>query len=116
MTTPKITDSQEKMSAAVGALIFFAPHFMEKKTEFVVFYMKQAFGLVIVNIILSILTIVPVVGFVFQIASLLVSLVALFCVYKAYTGEKFEIPQLMKYVDMLIEKASFLKPLFTPKN
>ena len=67
-------------------------------------------------IILGILAIIPVIGFIFSLASLLVVLVMLFCAYKAYMGEKFEIPQLMQYVDKLIEKASFLKPLFTPKN
>ncbi|MGP1582886.1 MAG: hypothetical protein ACTTH6_01480 [Candidatus Altimarinota bacterium] len=116
MTTPKITDSQEKMSATVGAIIFFAPHFMAKKTEFVTFYMKQSFGLVLVDIILGILAILPVIGLIFSLASLLVVVVMLVCAYKAYFGEKFEIPQLMQYVDKLIEKVSFLKPLFTPKN
>lgn len=53
MSTP-ITDPKERMAAALGALFFPIPHFMDKKTEFVTLYMRQSFGIWIAYITLQI--------------------------------------------------------------
>lgn len=116
MNTAKITNSKEKLAAALGALVFFAPVFMEKKTEFVTFYMRQAFGLFLIQVVLTILSFIPVIGFLFQILSLIVVIIAIFLAFKAYNGERFELPELLKYTDQVIQKVDGLKNLFAPKN
>lgn len=116
MNTAKITDSKEKLSAALGALVFFAPVFTAKKTEFVTFYMRQSFGLFLVQVVLMILGMIPVLGMVFQLLSLLVVILVLFLAYKAYSGERFEVPELLTYTDQVIQKVDALKTLFAPKN
>lgn len=52
--TSVIADPQEKTAAALGAFLFFIPHFMNKKTEFVTLYMRQNFGIWIAYIPLQI--------------------------------------------------------------
>lgn len=116
MNTAKITNSKEKLAAALGALVFFAPVFMEKKTEFVTFYMRQSFGLFLLQVVLVILGIIPVLGFVFQLLSLLLAILAIFLAFKAYNGERFEVPELLKHTDQVIQKVDALKNLFAPKH
>lgn len=112
----KITDPNEKMIAALAALCFFIPAFFGKKTEFVVFYMRQSFGIGIVFIILSLLSKIPVLGWLFVLCNFFLVLAWFFHIYIAYSGEKFEIPFIAKNVNILIEKVSFLKTFFASKQ
>lgn len=117
----KVIEKDEKIAALAWALIFFLPCFMKKKTDFVVFYMKQAFGLFLVVLALSIVwfilwMILSVFWMICSLLCIIVFIANIFLAYKAYNGEKFEIPHLLKYTNLVISKLKFLEKLFTPKN
>lgn len=116
METSKISNPKEKISAALGAFIFFLPHFTGEKTEFVVFYMKQSFGLFLISLGLSILNFLPFIWPLTMIVGILLFIVHIFLIIKAYSGEKFEVPYLLEKVNLLISKIDFLKNFFSPKN
>lgn len=112
----KITNQQERTTAALAAFLFFLPAFIGKKTEFVTFYMRQSFGFWIVFIVLSILSKIPVLGWVFVVCNFLLILAWFLQIYMAYLGEKFEISFIVKYVQKMIEKIPFLQSFFAPNK
>lgn len=120
MSTPQITDPKEKMSAALGAFLFFIPHFTGKKTEFVTLYMRQNFALFLIGLVLTILKMIlggiAIISMILILIHLAVLGISLFLIYVAYNGEKFEISLLTKNVNLLISKVPALQEFFSPKN
>lgn len=144
--TPEITNPQERTAATLGAFMFFIPHFMNQKTEFVTLYMRQNFGIWIISIILQILMpifvkiafaneeaihavselggrggnrlngIMQIFFFAFALISFAVTIIAFYMMFKAYKGERFEVKWLLKYTNILISKVGFLRDFFTPKT
>lgn len=47
---------------------------------------------------------------------LALAVLALFLIYKAYKGERYEQPILLKYTNLLISKVPALQTFFSPKN
>lgn len=133
---------EEKKSGALWALLFFIPLFLKTRTEFVTFYMKQNFWIFILNIIFQILLQILIkVSFmfsgniteasnawwkastmlmwIFYIFTTLFSLIwlALFVlvvilIINAYKWERYEVPYLLKYTDLIISKIPFLQKIF----
>ncbi len=94
--------SQEKIAGALGAVFFFAPALMNQKTEFTLFYMRQSFLVVLVQILLGILggilgSIVGILGTICSLLTMVLGFGLLFLAWKAYSGEKFAIPYLYDY-------------------
>lgn len=58
----KVINPEEKISAALGAFLFFIPLITGKRTEFVVFYMKQNFALILISILFNIIVFIPFIG------------------------------------------------------
>lgn len=142
--TTTITDPKERTAATLGALMFFLPHFMNKKTEFVTFYMRQNFAIWILYVIANILMRICVaiafgnaqtianatatrsggilVGL-FNLLTIAVTLsmlaltvMGIYLMFKAYNGERYEFKFLTKVADAIISKVDFLKSFFAPKN
>lgn len=116
----QITDPKEKLSAALAAIFFFAPHFLGKKTEFVTFYMRLGFGNFLfffgVSIIRMILGGIPFIGMLLTLSLFAVLCIAGFLAYVAYNGEKFEISFLQKIANIVISKIPGFQSFFTPNN
>ena len=105
---------QERVAGALGSILFFIPILMERKTEFTVFFMKQSFLLLVVNVVISIVT--NFVWFIHpltQIIELIVSVIAIFLAWNAYQGKKLVVPGLLEYSDKLIT-ALKVQSWFTP--
>lgn len=115
-----ITDPKEKISAALGALFFFAPSFMEKKTEFVTFYMRQGFAVFLIQFIIifinNIIGFIPGLGIILDLIFFGFIIIVLFLWYKAYQGQRFEIKFLSDIANALINKVDFLRTFFAPKK
>lgn len=137
--------NEEKKAAALWAFMFFIPVFMKTRTEFVTFYMKQNFWLFILHIVSQVLLsiFVKIVFYFswtindiantswqastkfivylnyFTIAFSLVwvwlLILSIFLIVKAYKWERYEVPYLFKYTNLLISKMSFLEKIFSTK-
>ena len=91
-TNPVNPENQERIAAALGALLFFIPILMNKKTDYTVFFMRQNFVLFLASLLGAILTIIPFFGFFVGILNFFIFILIVFLAWKAYSGEKFEIP------------------------
>lgn len=93
-TPKKDGNSQERIAGALGALFFIIPVFMNQKTEFTLFYMRQNFLIVLIDFVIFFLS--YFVG-ALSMLNFVTFLVTLFLAFKAYSGEKFAIPYLYDY-------------------
>ena len=116
MSTSHITNPEERISAMLAAICFILPYFTNKKTEFVVFFMKQNFMLTVAIIILKCFSFLPFIGWVFGVVNFAVLLVIIFLAYRAYFGIKTEIPLLLEPANKIISNVDFLQKFFSPKN
>ncbi len=105
--------SQERIAGALGAILFFLPILMNKKTEFTVFYMRQNFVLMIASVLVWVITMIPFIGFIGGLLNLAIFIHIVFLAWKAYSGEKFEISYL--YTQSIeITKTLGVDAWFTP--
>ena len=85
---------------------------LEKESSYVKFHAWQSilFGVavIVINIILSILAFIPyvgiLVGIISMIFSLLVLVLWLFLIWKAYSGEKYKLPIIGDYAEQYASK------------
>lgn len=100
--TPWIT-SQEKIAAIVGCVpfLFFLPHFMEKKTDFTLPFMKQGFGLTLISLITSFIERIPFFG-ILEIIDFLVFIAWAYLAWNAWEGKKTLLPYLLEYSEKTI--------------
>lgn len=116
MTTPETSTvpQQERVAGALGALLFFVPILMQKKTEFTVFYMKQSFLLFVIDVALMILT--ALFWFLHSLAGLaefIIFVVIVFLAWNAWQGKKFTVPGLLENSEKLIATLK-ITDWFTP--
>ena len=78
--------------------------------------MKQSFGLFLLSVGLTFLHMLPFIRPLTMLASIVLFVVHIFLIFKAYSGEKFELPFLLQKVNSLIIQVEFLKNFFSPKN
>ncbi len=100
---PSTISSQEKIAAIIGSLpvLFFLPHFMEKKTDFTLNFMRQGFGLTIITVLTSIIERIPFFG-IFEIIDLGVFVVFLYLAWNGWSGKKVAVPYLLEYSNQAI--------------
>jgi uncharacterized membrane protein len=111
--TPTVSP-QEKLSAALGSIVFFLPILMGVKTEYVVGYMKQGFAINIIQVVCSLVSmflwmLAPILGLV----NFIFFLVSLFLAFQAYSGHTYVITLLSDMATRLIKTLN-LANLFTP--
>ena len=117
MNTPvqNPVDQQERLAAAIGALIFFVPFLMDKITEFTVFYMRQGFIIFVLSLIVWVLAMIfPFLGVIIALVNIALAVSAIFLAFKAYQGEKFTLPVLYDWSVALIRMLG-LEKAFSPK-
>ncbi|MDD2693318.1 MAG: hypothetical protein PHY14_00105 [Candidatus Gracilibacteria bacterium] len=105
--------SQERIIAVLGVILFFLPILMDKKTEYTVFYMRQGFVLLIASILTSVVTSILFVRFLGELLQFIIFVHVVFLAWKAYSGEKFEIPYLYTQ-SIRISRALGVDTWFTP--
>jgi uncharacterized membrane protein len=114
MTTESSVPQQDRVAAALGAILFFLPILMERKTEFTVFYMKQAFLIFVAEVALMVLVSLlwflgPLVGLV----QFILFVIVLFLVWNAWQGKKLAVPGLLENSEKLIATLK-ITSWFTP--
>ncbi len=102
--------AQEKLSAALGSIIFFLPILMGVKTEYVVKYMKQGFGINLIQIICSIVSIFlwflsPILGLV----NFILFLFSLFLAFQAYSGKDHIVAPIYENAEKMIQALGIQK-------
>lgn len=105
--------SQERIAAVLGVILFFLPILINKKTEYTVFYMRQGFVLLIASLLTGVVTMIPFIGFLGGLLQLVIFIHVVFLAWKAYSGEKFEIAYLYEQ-SMQISKTLGVDAWFTP--
>lgn len=105
-TTPQTpgTQSQEKVAAGLGAILFFIPLLMDVKTPFVVKYMKQGFLLNVIELALAIITsfvwmLSPIAG----ICHLVLFVVTVILALNAFQGKDYSIKVILENAEKLIQ-------------
>jgi uncharacterized membrane protein len=94
---------QEKLAAALSALVFFVPLLMNVKTSYVVKYMKQGFIINVAELALAIIS--SLLWGVMGIAGLLnfvCVLTSFWLAFQAFTGKEYVISILMENAEKLI--------------
>ncbi len=114
MDTPSSVSAQEKLSAALASIVFFAPLLMNVKTGYVVKYMKQGFFINLLELSLSVVSIFlwflsPILG----IVSMICFFTSVFLAFQAYSGKEYSIVLLSENAEKIIQKMG-LVDLFTP--
>lgn len=99
--------SNERVAGALSYVFFLIPVFLEAKTEFTVFHMKQSLFLLVSVIIGSSL---PFIGG--AIASVWLFATG-FLAWQAYLGERFDLPYVYPYIEKAVVKLN-LTSFFTP--
>lgn len=87
---------ENKTLAAMSYLwiLCLVPLFFKKESKFVQFHAKQGFVLFIVEVIISLIIWIPVIGQILFLAAIIVAAIGLI---KAYNGEWWEAPLIFKW-------------------
>lgn len=101
---------QEKLAAALSAIVFFIPLLMNVKTSFVVKYMKQGFLINVVELILAVISslIWGMMG-ITGLLNFICVLTSLWLAFQAFSGKEYTIPVLIENADKLIQALSIGK-------
>jgi uncharacterized membrane protein len=97
------TTFQERIFSAVGyiGILFLVPLLLMKDSQYAQFHGKQSLALFIAWVINALINVIPVLGWIVSFfGSLLLCVLMVLGVIKAYTGEKWKMP----YVHRLVEK------------
>ncbi|MCL7412570.1 MAG: DUF4870 domain-containing protein [ANME-2 cluster archaeon] len=91
-----------------GLIIYLIEKDKPDKSRFVMFHAMQSIvlsiALIVISIILSIIALIPVVGWIIAILAgliypLLVFIIWIFMIYKAYSGEEYHLPIIGEYAE-----------------
>ncbi len=108
--------AQEKLSAALGSIIFFLPILMGVRTEYVVKYMKQGFGINIIQITCSIVSIfLWFLSPILELVSFILFIFSLFLAYQAYSGKDYSVAPISENAEKII-KALGIQKYFSPEK
>lgn len=87
---PNVAAGVSLIAGWITGLIFFL---IEKDSKFVKFYALQAIGLSVIMVAGGICNVIPILGqIVFGVVGLLVFILWIICLIKAFTGKIFKIP------------------------
>jgi ABC-type branched-subunit amino acid transport system permease subunit len=113
METPRT--SQEKLAAALAAIVFFIPMLMDVKTPFVVKYMKQGFIINVAEVILALISSI-IWGFmgITSLLNFVCFLTSLYLAFQAFSGKEHVITILMENTEKVIQALGVQK-WFTSK-
>jgi uncharacterized membrane protein len=105
MDTPSSVSAQEKLSAALGSVIFFLPILTNVKTGYVVKYMKQGFFINLVQVLLSVVSmflwfLAPLTGLI----NFVLFLMSLYIAFRAYSGKDYAVAFFAENAEMIIQK------------
>lgn len=98
--------SQERIAATLAPffLCFLAPHLMDKKTDFTLYYMRQGFGLLLALILVSIISSLPLLGIIGWFVNTILWISAIYLAWNAWNAKKVSLPYLLEYTDIIIAR------------
>lgn len=91
--------NNNKLTAALSyiSILFLIPLFFAKDSKFARFHVNQGVMLFIVSAIIGLLSIIPIIGFIFRILNIIAFVFAIIGIVNAVRGKAKELPIIGKY-------------------
>ncbi len=106
--------SQERVAAALAAIVFFVPLLMNIKTPFVVKYMKQGFLINVVSLVIGIIgSFLWFLSGIIGMLNIVCLVTSMYLAYQAYLGKEHTIIIILENSEKIIQ-ALGISNLFTP--